>query len=353
MTAFNDLPRLAQLNVEWTPGPKPAYVHCLIAAFLPPHLAAPLCYEGWQCILKGSKITSDLAKATRLAVFGHKLRLHLHDRKILSSTAFGDVDWAALEAATDTFPPLYHLWMSKHVSGFFGTSQMMENWGFWDNQQCPCFHHIKEDKVHLLLCPAESSASRWKESVHGMDELLVEMDTAFAIRQCIIRALSARRLDHSFKVGCADQAWLAASAQNRIRWMNFTEGKIARQWHTIQAAHYQAIASRRSTNKWAAGLVTCLLSLVHSQWTHRCSVLHARDADGLRLKDGQELHTASSLQFQMGLEGLHQRDHQLLLRGMDSVLIPENCLGCPASALHGKPSWHRRHRRWKVSARLC
>jgi hypothetical protein len=68
------------------------------------------------------------------------------------------------------------------------------------------------------------------------------------------------------------------------------------------------------------GLVTTLLSMTHSQWTHRNSILHARDAQGLRIKDGQELDTAITLQFQSGLEGLHPNDFHLIEHGRDRVL---------------------------------
>ena len=46
-----------------------------------------------------------------------------------------DIDWDAMETATDLFPPLYRLWASKHVSGFFGIGTMMKNWDFWDHSR--------------------------------------------------------------------------------------------------------------------------------------------------------------------------------------------------------------------------
>ena len=60
--------------------------------------------------------------------------------------------------------------------------------------------------------------------------------------------------------------------------------------------------------------------MVHSQWTHRCNILHARDAQGLRLREANALATAIDFQFQSGLEGLRPRDHHLISRGKDRVL---------------------------------
>jgi uncharacterized protein YggL (DUF469 family) len=69
------------------------------------------------------------------------------------------------------------------------------------------------------------------------------------------------------------------------------------------------------------GLVTTLLSMTHAQWSHRNQILHARNAQGLRISEAQELDTAITQQFQSGLEGLHPNDYyHLIERGRDRVL---------------------------------
>jgi hypothetical protein len=68
------------------------------------------------------------------------------------------------------------------------------------------------------------------------------------------------------------------------------------------------------------GLVTTQLSMTHAQWTHRNNILHAHDAQGLLLKEGQELDMAITLQFQSSLEGLHPNDYYLIECGHNSVL---------------------------------
>jgi hypothetical protein len=92
----------------------------LILTSSAPLSAAPLCSEGWRCILNDVKITSDPSKQIYKAGMGKQLQSHLHECNILPSVAFLDVDWDAINSATSHFPPLYKLWMSKHVSGFFG-----------------------------------------------------------------------------------------------------------------------------------------------------------------------------------------------------------------------------------------
>jgi hypothetical protein len=109
-------------------------------------------------MLNGVKIMSNPTKAVCKAVFGTRLQNHLPKHDLLSPEAFHDMDWDATELPSEHFPPLSLLWMSKHINGFFGIGKMMKHWDFSQNQKCPCCHHIKEDKVHLLTCPEPSCA---------------------------------------------------------------------------------------------------------------------------------------------------------------------------------------------------
>jgi hypothetical protein len=161
---------------------------------------------------------------------------------------------------------------------------------------------------------------KWADSVRGVWEWLQEVDMAPAIQHCIISALSARKVNQAFQAVSRGQSLPAAIAQDCIGWVAFTEGRISTLWCKLQAEHYRATQSNRSAGKWAAaGLVTSLLSITHSQWTHRNSILHARDVHGLRVSLGKELVTVINLQFQLGLEGLHPRDYHLIERGRECV----------------------------------
>jgi hypothetical protein len=67
-------------------------------------------------------------------------------------------------------------------------------------------------------------------------------------------------------------------------------------------------------------LVTNLLVVTHSQWLHRCAVLHEKDNQGLKLKDSQQLAADIQEQFQLGVDGLQVRDRHFLTRGQEAVL---------------------------------
>jgi hypothetical protein len=277
-------------------------------------------YEGWQCFIQGSKTTSDPSEAIRHATSRARLREHLVHRGLITPLGFDDIDWTAMAKATAQFPPLYRLWISKHVSGFSAFGNMMEHRREWNHSRCPCCQFVREDKSHLLTCPDPSCTDTWLASLAGLEAWMIDVDTAPAIRHCLLRTLATRSITQSFAALSDPPSLAAAQAQDAIGWIHTTEGKISTTWRHLQAAHYCSTGSPRCALNWSAGLITNLLHLTHTQWCHRNAILHARDAKGLKLKDGQALTAAITDQFHLGLDGLHARDRHYISRGIDYVL---------------------------------
>jgi hypothetical protein len=119
----------------------------------------------------------------------------------------------------------------------------------------------------------------------------MEMDTNPAIMECILLSLETCNPNQLFMAFSNPRTLQASQAQDWIGWLHTTEGKLSSKWQLLQAEHYKSIDSCRSPGKWAAGLITNLLVVTHSQWLHRCAILHEKDAQGLKLKEGQELQT--------------------------------------------------------------
>jgi hypothetical protein len=154
---------------------------------------------------------------------------------------------------------------------------MMKIWQFWEHNKCPCCHHIWEDKTHLMTCPHEDCADIWHQSLLGLEAWMIENDTDPSICKAIMLTLEDRDPTQSFATFSNPRTLHAAQAQDQIGWLFTTERKILGQWQPLQAEYYKSIDSPRSPRKWAAGLVTNLLLVTHSQWMHRCVVLHERE----------------------------------------------------------------------------
>jgi hypothetical protein len=149
---------------------------------------------------------------------------------------------------------------------------------------------------------------------------MTDNDTAPAIRSCLLQTLATRNPTHSFTTFSDPSTLHAAQAQDAIGWVHLTEGKLSRHWRHLQTTHYHSSASPRCPKKWAAGLITNLLLVTHTQWTHRNNTLHARNEQGLKISEGRELQTAIEAEFALGASDLHAHDQHYITRGLATVL---------------------------------
>ena len=112
----------------------------------------------------------------------------------------------------------------------------------------------------------------------------------------------------------------AAREQDTIGWKNFTEGKISAKWRELQEQCRRKMQSRRAARRWAQNLVSLLLELVHGQWMFTNSIVHEKDAQGLKAAEGQQPVVATEEQRWLGKDGLHHWDHHSLKRKLESIM---------------------------------
>ena len=145
------------------------------------------------------------------------------------------------------------------------------------------------------------------------------MDTMPVIVDCFLHTLQSWDVHSLFQAYSDPSILPAAATQDCIGWLFFLDGCISSCWHSLQAAYYCSCHSCHMATQWVAGLVTCLLSISHSQWTHCNSILHANDAQGLHLQEHAALQAAIDQQFQTGIDGLLPHDYHLIECGCASV----------------------------------
>jgi hypothetical protein len=247
---------------------------------------------------------------------------YLLKHKGLPKEYFNAIDWDANGEALESAPILFALWLTKHVSGFYGIGKMMQRWGYWEDSKCISCGAPVEDTGHLYSCPHESRVDAWDEAVEGLEAWMIAVETDPEIRYCIIETLRRRSPTASFASQASPvspEILQVAQEQDAIGWVNFLEGRISKRWRIIQARYYQANRSRRLAKSWAADLVLNLYTLVHRQWKARNDAVHERDEKGMKLRDAMELEDAIDEQFEEGMVGLRPQDQHYITRGRDAV----------------------------------
>ena len=80
------------------------------------------------------------------------MRAHLNKIKKLGYQKFDNVDWHIMEKKMEKTPQYHKIWMTKHLSGFFGTNKYLQQ---QDNNKpsiYPCCKNpnVIEDERHNL-----------------------------------------------------------------------------------------------------------------------------------------------------------------------------------------------------------
>ena len=141
----------SQMNVDCDSAVK-AYLCELAYSNLTMAIPSTIHQEGWMCWIDGIKMTMDHSEPVCMAVSSKVIKKRLDYKSHLNKEAFDRVDWDTVRCAMKNFPPLFWMWVMKHVSGHCGVGQQMKLHGKWDNDKCPCCEEV-ERAPHVVVCP--------------------------------------------------------------------------------------------------------------------------------------------------------------------------------------------------------
>jgi len=154
----------------------------------------------------------------------------------------------------------------------------MARWNLRTQTQCPRCACPKEDKEHLLRCPAESAVAVWKKALDELDNWMAAAQTHPQIRQDIIAGLNKWH-DNDMTPHQLRDPSLAVTLQDGIGWGVVFEGCLARQWREEQEIYWKAIKSRKSSRRWTVALLQRLMTTAWDMWQHRNKALHESDTN--------------------------------------------------------------------------
>ena len=115
----------AMLNVEMD-GKAKAY--WITQSDRPPSKQQRVFGECWALWHEGDKVSSNIAAVITEARHGNKAKEYWARRERFNQGSPEDIDWDVTEAAMKAAPQNRQRWVTKHVSGFCSTGQMMLRW---------------------------------------------------------------------------------------------------------------------------------------------------------------------------------------------------------------------------------
>jgi hypothetical protein len=101
------------------------------------------------------------------------------DRKgTLPYTAFGYVNWNAMDSTLAHRSPSFCTWVTKHVTGECGVGRKMLRWKLWDMDACPCCKTgADEMTTHYPFCEATDMMAVYNKAVEEFLLWMKEADT--------------------------------------------------------------------------------------------------------------------------------------------------------------------------------
>ena len=161
----------------------------------------------------------------------------------------------------------------------------------------------------------------WEDRRNQLDVWMTKNHTDPDIQDCIMAALAQRQPTSFAEHAIGGEAQEAATAQDRIGWHNFLEGKVATAWATRQERYYILLNAphRFSAAKWLKSLVSEMLLLTHHLWVTRCGIIHEKESNGLSREEATKLQNEINEQFVLGKKDLLPCDRYLIERGKPAV----------------------------------
>jgi len=280
-------------------------------------------YEGWSCLIEGKRITKHLTETLRQYLTGGPLLNHWAMRQRFKPGTETQIDWNMTAKAMRALPRAKQIWISKYSARFLPYGTNMTHWQLGSQAKCPRCPCHKEDKEHVLRCPAESAVAEWKKALEQLDNWMQATKTNPQLRQDILAGL---RRWHDEEANTAGQTEDSEPSiiQASIGWGLALEGCVAMRWREEQDNFWKACKSRKSSKRWTTALITRLMMTDWDMWQHRNKALHESDVNRQEIIE-DAINQQISQVYEQGHDHLPPVVRPLMKRSLPQLL----CLPAP------------------------
>jgi hypothetical protein len=276
---FDDLPLMAQLNVLADKKAK----ECLQQSIeTKKYICSDFPFERARVFCRGVKITGSI-RQDLYRKWGREVARELFvAKKILSKDDFDLVNWDAVGTATNKFPMMYKVWITKQVSHFAGHRRMLDRYVEDTVNCCPSCGHEDETLEHLTKCTDDTRTEMFEQSV---DELLKYCEET-GMHEGLICAfetylMSRGEVTLTSMVGDEEaEVREYAEEHDRLGWSNFLEGRVSTSLHVLQEGWMKEKGKMTKIRTWSGNFSQQLLQITHRQWLCRNARVHLKKLEG-------------------------------------------------------------------------
>jgi hypothetical protein len=221
----------------------------------------------------------------------------LHRWKIVHTNNFPLVYLEGMDKVMRSFPEMFRVWITKHVSHFNGTNRMLSRFlasKTWEKvkNRCPNCRCFDKSTQHITRCRDEGRTDIFTEFVTSLVQWLSAQHTHLEVVY-LFRSYLLARGTHTMAslLRPESRLRLVAEYHDRFGWDNFLEGRICAIWVELRSQDILEHRLERNADHWAQGLMRCLLETVHKQWLYQNATVHMELKDEMTLEQHKTILT--------------------------------------------------------------
>ena len=233
--------------------------------------------EPWQVFVHGGKVVSCMTQSIQELLAIKRAEAYWEKKHGLRQAQ--NIDWSGIASVTRTAYKKRR-WISKHACGFCAVGKMAVRMKLRESDACPRCGE-PETAEHVWICMGDTN-ELWGKAMEDLQFHLQAMETDPEITQAILRGLNNWRSGEANNRAENGRATNAIKVQTELGWKPFFEGRVVKEWRSLQQQYLTKISSRRSGKRWLVALIEKMWQIAWDLWEHRNGILH-----------GQENHLAS------------------------------------------------------------
>jgi hypothetical protein len=259
--------------------------------------------------MDGQKITGPIKTSLEAHWRRAEAKRFFDFKHIIHSPDFDLICWEGMRNAIGSYPKMFRIFVTKQVSGWYGSNSKQSLWDTSINNVCPNCGLSRDTLKHLAQCSDKGHVTPFRESIKdviccleraNIDVLLITIIKDYIIHQGLVTMESCTPPGIKFTA--------LARVQNWLGWDYFVEGRIPTLLIETVQPFLHDLSPQKSMMTWGISFLKALLGVIHKRWLLRNADVHHR-IDGLTTHQ----HTL-----------LNQRIHNLI-QTTPKELLPMHC----------------------------
>ena len=231
----------------------------------------------------GKRVSGSPRQALEADWGYHTARLLFDSKNIIRQENFHLVWWVGLRSTMSSYPKMYRVWLTKHVSDFCDNNVQLYYWSKGTHSP-KCDFCMVEDEYTMHICRCKdpgrdamfqisvSELSSWVKETLGNTNVAATIEMYLLARDTVTMSSCVHGNNADLRT--------AVSVSNLLGWDSFIEGRIVTQWQTVAAPFLLRRSSVLLPSFGVRKLITKLHNIIHKQWIYRNSVIHFKGKDG-------------------------------------------------------------------------